>query len=546
MNILTDPFLTVRYRDGTTKSVALAQIANADIVDFALPRADFTGAAYQFAISVLQTTFAPEDLASWEEYYHQPPTVEVLEQAFLPIAHAFNLLGEGPLFMQDLNSLAEVKELTPVSALLIEAPGGNTLKNNTDHFIKRGLCQQMGLPMAALALYTLQINAPAGGQGHRTGIRGGGPLTTLIKPHAIDSSLWQKLWLNVLSREEWDYAEPDFSDGSVFPWLAPTRVSKADNTEVYAEDVHPLHMLWAMPRRIRLAVECRQGRCDLSGDESCFLVKGYKTQNYGYNYSGSWWHPLTHYRTDPKKPQDPNLSTKGQPGGITYQQWLPLLFNRAALGNHPAKVIAAFDQNRFAYLVSHEQGWPRLWAFGYDMDNMKARGWYSVEMPIVYSPAERRNQQLDLVSDMQALATETLKQCRALIKAAWSDRPGDLKGDFSFIDLQFYQHTEKDFFSLIADTTLNCTNTYYTLSPEGANRWRRAITNTALNLFDALTLDGVDQGQPRNMKRIITQRRELTAWLNGVKNKPLKQFKERYLTHDSNEYQNREADHESA
>lgn len=542
-NLITDPFLTVRFRDGTIKRVALAQIADPEVVEFALPRADFNGAAYQLAISVLQTAFAPEDLESWEEYYYQLPQLEELEQAFANITHAFNLIGEGPLFMQDFDLLEDVKELTPVSALLIEAPGDNTLKHNTDHFIKRGLCEQMGLPMAALALYTLQINAPSGGQGHRTGIRGGGPLSTLIKPHNIDSSLWQKLWLNVLSREEWDYEEPNFYNGLVFPWLESTRESKAKNTEVYVEDVHPLHMLWAMPRRIRLAAENRQGICELSGEESCLLICGYKTQNYGYNYCGSWWHPLTHYRTNPKKPQSDNLSTKGKSGGITYQQWLPLLFNLEAEGSHPAKVVEAFDQHRYSVMDSREQGWPRLWAFGFDMDKAKARGWYSVEMPIIYSVSNLRNQQMDVISDMQNLASESLKKCREFIKAALSERPGDLKGDFSFIDLQFYQSTEKEFFALISDATQNCDGTQYKLSHEGAESWQRAISTAALTMFDAMTLDGVVLGQPKHMKRIATKRKELIAWFNGVKNRPLKQFKDRYLAQLSKE---KEVSHESS
>jgi hypothetical protein len=30
-------------------------------------------------------------------------------------------------------------------------------------------------------LFSLQLNAPSGGKGYRTGLRGGGPLTTLIE-----------------------------------------------------------------------------------------------------------------------------------------------------------------------------------------------------------------------------------------------------------------------------------------------------------------------------------------------------------------------------
>ncbi|MDE9520027.1 type I-E CRISPR-associated protein Cse1/CasA, partial [Xenorhabdus bovienii] len=87
---------------------------------------------------------------------------------------------------------------TTISGLLIEAPGANTLKLNTDHFIKRGQCEVVSPEMAAIALFTLQINAPAGGVGHRVGLRGGGPLTILVQPQTLDTPLWHKLWLNIV------------------------------------------------------------------------------------------------------------------------------------------------------------------------------------------------------------------------------------------------------------------------------------------------------------------------------------------------------------
>ena len=78
--------------------------------------------------------------------------------------------------MQDFEALD--CEPWPVSRLLIEAPGENTEKENKDLFQKRGQTPSLGLPAAAMALFTLQIYASSGGDGHRTSLRGGGPLTT--------------------------------------------------------------------------------------------------------------------------------------------------------------------------------------------------------------------------------------------------------------------------------------------------------------------------------------------------------------------------------
>src|SRR5690554_3647489 len=98
MNLVQDPWLPFVLKDGTEQILPLSAIARMDVMDFALPRADFKGAAYQFAIGLLQTVFAPRNSLEWHDYYDQPPTEEVLQDAFDTAAQAFNCKGEGPLF----------------------------------------------------------------------------------------------------------------------------------------------------------------------------------------------------------------------------------------------------------------------------------------------------------------------------------------------------------------------------------------------------------------------------------------------------------------
>ena len=98
---------------------------------------------------------------------------------FARVAHAFDLDGPGPRFLQDLDPLegADDKE---IAALLIDAPGAQTLRNNADLFVKRGGAPVLSRATAAMALCTLNAYAPSGGAGHRTSLRGGGPMTTLV------------------------------------------------------------------------------------------------------------------------------------------------------------------------------------------------------------------------------------------------------------------------------------------------------------------------------------------------------------------------------
>lgn len=518
MNLVKNPWLPFRLKNGSEKVLPLSEISNPEIVNFALPRADFQGAAYQFVIGLLQTVLAPEDELEWNDLYDQAPELKVLQGVFDKVSHAFNVTGDAPLFMQDFDSL-ESANVSSISGLLIEAPGANGLKLNTDHFIKRGIGQCMSLEMAVLALFALQINAPAGGQGHRTGLRGGGPLTTLIMPQYTNATLWQKLWLNVIHREQWRYEEPDFHSGKLFPWLAETKCSDKKGTEIYAGDVHPLHMFWAMPRRIRLQVEDDEQQCGISGVVRSKVVRHYLTQNYGGNYGGTWTHPLTPYRFNPKKPDKEHLSVKGQQDGITYKIWDTLLLQSEVNGQIPARVVRSFS-TICAEFSERQSELPRLWVFGYDMDNMKARGWYSVEMPLFSIFVDKQERVLVEVKMLQALADEAIKVCRKHIKEAWFDRPKDAKGDLTFVDVAFWQRTENNFFKAVAQLIESKNQR---LSTDEATQWLNELTSVTASLFDETVLS--DLNADRSMAKKIKARRFLEIWLSFGKN--IKAFKQK-------------------
>lgn len=513
MNLVQNPWLPFKMQDGSEKVLPVSAIGDPEVIDFALPRADFQGAAYQFAIGLLQTVFAPEDHNDWHDLYEQPPALEKLQSSFDRVAHAFNCLGDGPLFMQDFDLLSEAKSTT-VSGLLIEAPGGNGLKLNTDHFVKRGIGEVMSIEMANLALFTLQTNAPSGGQGHRTGLRGGGPLTTLVLPQKPESSLWEKLWLNVIGRDYWIYDDPDLHSELLFPWLSETKSSDKKGSEIYANDVHPLHMYWAMPRRIRLEVIETESTCALTGKATSLSVTHYRTQNYGGNYSGAWQHPLTPYKWNPKKPDEEPLSAKGQPGGVTYKIWDALTLTNKESGQKCAQVVSHFYSlcSDFSDVQAEV---PRLWVFGYDMDNMKARGWYSVSLPLFSILPEQQEDILVFVKALHKLSGDALWHCRTQIKTAWFDKPGDMKGDVSFIDLAFWQRSESAFYKAVGDVIENIGQGDYALTSSQANQWLRSLQHTVTDIFDEYALS--EMGSERSMAKKIKARQKLTAWVYGGK-----------------------------
>ncbi|MGQ3892054.1 type I-E CRISPR-associated protein Cse1/CasA [Legionella sp. CNM-4043-24] len=523
MNLVQDPWLTFRFRDGREEKLPLNAIANEDVIDFALPRADFYGAAYQFAIGLLQTVFAPEDIEDWFDLYEKPPESKLLQVVFDTAAHAFNMTGSAPLFMQDFEDLLEFSGLSPepVSRLLIDAPGEETLKKNAAHFIKNNSDFVMSLEMAALALFALQINAPSGGQGHRTGLRGGGPLTTLLQPEP-NSPLWQKLWINVLSQEKMLCSKPDLQSSSVFPWLAKTITSDTPGSEVYEHDVHPYHMYWAMPRRIRLVLQTQDKICSLSGTMTKVNVDKYVTKNYGYNYSGTWCHPLTPYRWNPKKSDESHWSVKAKESGITYNLWDNLTLTSSMDGQSAAKIVVNYNNYLVHELFSKVGLIPRLWVFGFEMDNMKAKSWHSVMMPIFQASIADKDNFFMEVKALQNLASNALKCCREQLKKAWFERPKEIKGNMSFIDIEFWQRTEWIFYettSRLAKKQANMAEvTEYTF------RWLKNIRCCALDIFDRYALS--EFANARSMAKCIQARKRLVDWL--LEDKSIKSFLQEY------------------
>ncbi len=517
-NLITDRWLPVRLRDGGQDTIRLADLGRDVIIDIEAPRADFRGAIYQLLIGLLQTVFAPRNRKAWTQYWTHPPGTDELAQAFAPYKRAFNIdtpVGEAA-FMQDLD--LDEGEQKEAAVLLIEAPGAQTIRNNQDHFIKRGQIHQFSPLTAALALFTLQINAPSGGQGHRVSLRGGGPLTTLLMPPPGSryDSLWHRLWLNVLTQEEFRRLPGDHDNrepAAILPWMGPTRTSEKKGKETYPEQVNPLQAYWSMPRRIRLHFEEDQGVCDLTGKPANKLVRHYVTKNYGINYAGHWIHPLTPYVfEDDKEP----LSIKAQPGGLGYRHWLGLVLpgKQGKLTRSPATVVSAYEARK--EWIGDLEFHPRLWAFGYDMDNMKARCWYEAEMPVFNLDPEDREELTDQVQKMISAANDVLKTLKKALKKAWFNRPGDAKGDMSFIDANFWAATEPAFYTLLGELVEALDDE--DRIDELLGHWRHSLKQAATELFDQYALGNLNEDG--DLERVVKARDgkgSLQHYLNGSK-----------------------------
>lgn len=515
MNLLQAQWISIRRQDNHRERIAPWQItgqhATNPVVAIDTPRADFNGTLMQFFIGLLQTTTEIDDEEDWEEWLYDPPAPEQLKAQFDPIAHAFELDGDGLRFMQDFDLVeGETKEIT---ALLIEAPGEKSLRDNLDHFIKRGRVNGLCPACAATALFTLQTNAPSGGVGHRTSLRGGGPLTTLVTcdprrtEDAVGATLWRNVWLNVLERRMFlatcgNPARTADSDG--FPWLASTRISGKGGRDTTPNDTHPAQMFWGMPRRIRLDFENTEtGSCDICGQASEHLVTRYIAKNYGVNYAGPWRHPLTPYAIDK---EGMPMARHARPGGMSYRHWLGLVQFDEGESRQPACVVTEFQKRNRELRMQL-----RLWAFGYDMDNMKARCWYEAQMPL-YQLEEAFRQNFEVTVRQMINAAETAKGYLIdALKDAWFE-PKDprRKKDVPFIAQAFWQDTESGFYDHLDELVhdLGTADDRLTTVIHVKRTWREVLCRQALRLFDQWAASSaIEYEDPRRIARAYNQLR---------------------------------------
>jgi CRISPR system Cascade subunit CasA len=301
--------------------------------------------------------------------------------------------------------------------------------------------------------------------------------------------------------------------------LATTRYSDQTGQATFPEDVHLLQQYWGMPRRIRLdMVEDELCCCSLCGVQTQQSVKSFRTKNYGANYDGPWIHPLTPYRFDPQKKNIP-LSLKGQQGGLGYRHWLGLVWQDDDNGDQAAYIVRTFNEERIDLIGA--AGHARLWCFGYDMDNMKARCWYEHTLPLLRISGRKKEMFLVSVAKLLVAAKDAVFLLRGQVKAAWFKRPADAKGDMSLVVSEFWQQTETDFYRQL-NALSQLPDEFRQTPSDVARQWLATIKNTTMSLFDQWTMAG--NAEDMNMRRIVKARQELEKKLDNAK--PFKELRQ--------------------
>lgn len=455
--------------DGTRREITSWQIADSDIVALNWPRMDLNIAGLELLIGLVYLADPPQDDDAW--YERRMPDPERLRERLARFEPAFNLLGEGPRFLQDLEPLAG--EPNPPDMLFIDSAGESTEKNNADLMTWRARYPRLSLPMAAMALYVFQAFAPAGGSGNRTSMRGGGPQTTLVNP---GGGLWSLIWANVPNGES-------APSPNILPWMQKTVLS-SKGEQVWPQDRHPAEAFFGMPRRLRLI-------------EQDGAITGVVQRPHGNNYAG-WEHPLTpHYRMK----VGAELLPRHPPAGVFgYRHWLGIVAadkkqEDAGLRKR-ARVVSGW-WSRSKYL-----GAPLLEVIvaGWAMSNMKPMDYSYSTAPLIELTEAAALALPGLVeaADQFALA---LRQALRPVLAEGESREA--------VREEFFIRSQTDFEVRMHELHQG------SAPPVVARRWRDLTQRLVLELFDTHALPGLSERDPKDQQDIVTERQRLLANLRG-------------------------------
>lgn len=450
-------------RSGERKLIAPWQITDPEIFRPDWPRTDLNLACLELLIGLVFMADPPKDVRDWKA--RKAPDADRLRDKLANFVPAFNLLGDGPLFLQDLEPLDGTP--SPIDMLFIDSAGANTAKNNADLMVHRDRYVGLDLPTAAMALFTFQAHAPAGGAGNRTSMRGGGPLVTLIDPMG---SLWDLVWANV------PYGEA--AQVNDLPWMRRTRISDNDlETFPPAGKSFSVEAFFGMPRRLRLV--SAEG-----------VVTGAVQKPWGTKYA-VWRHPLTPYYR--KKAGELAFPVHPRAGTFGYRHWLGIL--AVATDQELAERAFCIEEAEVRGIDAD-----RVIVAGWAMDNMKPLDFtYSVQ-PYVQLSADN----FVVLAGLVTAAEQAAVSLRGALKPLFAE--GEAR-----------EAQREAFFAETEAAFLECFNQLKsgTATLEICNHWLRVLRTQALKQFENVALKGLDQRDTKSIQEIVSSHRSLMATFAG-------------------------------
>ena len=482
--LISDPWIPV-FREGQIAVIRPDQIAEPGVSRLAWSRPDFNLACIEFLVGLVSMAAPPKDETEWYSRLILPNPGQ-LRETLTPFAANFMLSGGGPRFLQDIEAFevgAKPSEIRSVNTLYIDSAGISTEKKNSDLMVKRGRFSRLAPAEAAMALYTLQAFAPAGGAGNRTSMRGGGPLVTLIRPIDREKekfSLWRLVFANVTPGLPLQAKDAE----AALPWLRPTRTS-SNNEVLIPSDSHPLEAFFGMPRRLRLVFQ---------ND----MITGVVQKRHGTNYS-NWEHPLTPYYR--QKEDDPEwLPVHPTAGHLSYRNWLGITIGTSMESSRLRRLAKSHREYR------NRSSPPdcEITAGGWAMDNMTPVDFLLDRYPAFPELDEEREIRVKQLVDAANAALRALEKA---LRDACKLTGATAKS----LEEAFYSETEAKFAesvkSIAEDKGIDSPDTRIEES------WFKVLRSQTERMYDERATAGLADLDPKSIAKRIAERRILIGEL---------------------------------
>lgn len=464
LNLIADPWIPVLCRDGSRKVIAPWQMAEPSVLRPDWPRADLNLGCLEFLIGLVYLADPPADIEDWDD--RRPGDPERLREVLAPYAPAFELLGDGPRFLQNLEPLDGATK--PLDYLFIDCASENAREKNFDVSVHRDRYLALDLPLAAMTLYTYQTYLPSGGPGGTSGLRGGGPLVTLAD---TQSDLWGLIWANV--------PEGTPSSSEDLPWMRPTQLSREKQETLPPDGLRfGVEGFFGMPRRLRLL-------------EKSGLIIGYIEKKPGQKYQ-LWVHPLSPHRR--KEKDQPWSAVATPPGHFGYTNWIGITAR-----------LASDERTDLALCIrsGRKRGAQAAIVAGWAMDKGKPRDFVWSEQPLLDLAPEAEDRLIGMIKAGEAAGSALSAALAPSKKGAGTSINRVVLAEGAAREAEceaFFQATEPAFLRHLQALALGT---------DPRTDWLEQLRRQALDQFGALAFSGLDRRPTREIEAIVAAHRNL-------------------------------------
>ena len=335
MNLLTDAWIPIQHQ-GAREKISLQQLLCGEKKgEICLPRDDLELACLQLLAAITQVCFMPQNLKVLQARLKKPLSSDEFLAGIEDKKTWFDLNHPDTPFMQ-IRGVKATKP-TPMDKLLAGVADGTNKSFINPQGLAGGLCGSC----TAIALFNMANNCPSMGGGFKGSLRGGTPITQLIKGPDLRTTIW----LNVLHEERLK---------AVMPWHQNATQQKPNYIEPVkaGEKIPPAKIglvrgLFWQPAHFELLPARENGSCSVC-HSSAPLFTGFNKAKFNYTVEGVWPHPLS-ARTfkiskGKKEEKFPSFTTTAP--GWTQLSRLVVARQSEKEGQNPAPVLQQIRDDR--------------------------------------------------------------------------------------------------------------------------------------------------------------------------------------------------------